>query len=148
MTESVVVLVAGIPGAGKTTLIDRVCSPEWTVLDTDRFRRREPAALRRVPVPYVLYVLAIVAAIARHTQVVVSPAARKGGFGAWSRRARASAAVRRCSSSSTPAADAVPGKSAAGVSCRSASCAGTPAAGAGCWMPPAAARSLQRGGAA
>lgn len=111
MTESVVVLVAGIPGAGKTTLIDRVCSPDWTVLDTDRFRRQEPAALRRVPVPYVLYVLAIVAAIARHPQVVV----QSRGTYAWLRRLITACARVRGRRAvlvvlDAPAADAVAGQ--------------------------------------
>jgi predicted kinase len=83
MTEPVVVLIVGIPGAGKTVLIDRAAgSPDWTVLDPDRFRRRLPPALRRVPGPYPLYVLAMVAAIARHTQVV----AESRGTYAWLRR--------------------------------------------------------------
>ena len=81
--DSVVVLVAGIPGAGKTTLIDRaVSSPPWTVLDTDRFRRRQRPALRRLPVPYVLYVFAIIAGIVRNSQVVV----QSRGTYAWLRR--------------------------------------------------------------
>jgi predicted kinase len=83
MTESVVVLIVGIPGAGKTVLIDRAAgSPYWTVLDPDRFRRRLWPALRRIPGPYPLYVLAMVAAIARHTHVVVE----SRGTYAWLRR--------------------------------------------------------------
>ena len=78
-----VVLVVGIPGAGKTTLIDRATrSPEWVVLDLDRFRRRLPPALRKVPVPYPLYVVAVIAAIARHPYVVVE----SRGTYAWMRR--------------------------------------------------------------
>lgn len=72
MTQPVVMLVAGLPGAGKTTLIDRAAhEPEWTVVDTDRVRRRMPAALRRLRVPYPLHMLVMVRAIARHTKVVV-----------------------------------------------------------------------------
>jgi hypothetical protein len=83
MNEPVVVLIVGIPGAGKTVLIDRVASSsDWTVLDPDRFRRRLSPALRRVPGPYPLYVLAMVAAIARHTHVVVE----SRGTYAWLRR--------------------------------------------------------------
>ncbi len=82
MTESVVVLVIGIPGAGKTTLINRAASPDWTVLDTDRLRQQEPPALRRVPVPYLLYVLAIIEAIAQNPQVVIQS---RGTYG-WLRR--------------------------------------------------------------
>ena len=64
-------------------LINRTArSPEWTVLDTDRFRQRLRPALRRVPVPYVLYVLAIIVAITRKTQVVV----QSRGTYAWLRR--------------------------------------------------------------
>jgi hypothetical protein len=81
-TAPVVLLVIGIPGAGKTTLIDRACSPEWTVVDTDRFRRGAPAALRRLPVPYALYVADIIASIARHRQVVV----QSRGTYRWMRR--------------------------------------------------------------
>ena len=78
-----VVLIIGIPGAGKTTLIDRaVNTSEWTVLDPDRFRRRLSQALRRVPIPYPFYVLALVVAIARHTHVV---AESRGTYG-WLRR--------------------------------------------------------------
>ncbi len=80
---AVVVLIVGLPGAGKTVLIDRAASSsDWTVLDPDRFRRRLSPALRRVPIPYPLYVLAIVVAIARHTQVVVES---RGTYG-WLRR--------------------------------------------------------------
>lgn len=83
MTEPVVVLIVGIPGAGKTVLIDRAAgSPDWTVLDPDRFRRRLSPALRRLPGPYPLYVLAMVVAIARHPQVVVE----SRGTYAWLRR--------------------------------------------------------------
>jgi predicted kinase len=83
MTEPVVVLIVGIPGAGKTVLIDRAAgSPDWTVLDPDRFRRRLRPALRRIPGPYPLYVLAMVVAIARHTHVVVE----SRGTYAWLRR--------------------------------------------------------------
>jgi predicted kinase len=83
MTEPVVVLIVGIPGAGKTVLIDRAAgSPDWTVLDPDRYRRRLSPALRRVPGPYPLYVLAMIAAIARHTHVVVE----SRGTYAWLRR--------------------------------------------------------------
>ena len=72
MRKSVVVLVIGIPGAGKSTLINRATSSShWTVVDPDRFRDGLPRALRRLPGPYPLYVFAVVAAIARHTQVVV-----------------------------------------------------------------------------
>jgi predicted kinase len=79
----VVVLIVGIPGAGKTVLIDRAAtSSDWTVLDPDRFRRRLRPALRRIPGPYPLYVLAMVAAIARHTHVVVE----SRGTYAWFRR--------------------------------------------------------------
>lgn len=79
----VVILVVGIPGAGKTVLINRTArSPEWTVLDTDRFRQRLRPALRRVPVPYVLYVFAIIVAITRKTQVVV----QSRGTYTWLRR--------------------------------------------------------------
>jgi len=81
--HSVVVLVVGIPGAGKTVLIDRAAnSSEWTVLDLDRVRRRLPTAVRRMPVLYPVYVLALVAAIARHTHVV----AESRGTYAWLRR--------------------------------------------------------------
>jgi hypothetical protein len=83
MMGSVVILIVGIPGAGKTVLIDRAASsPGWTVLDPDRLRRRLPPTLRRVPVPYPLYVLAIVVAIARHTHVVVE----SRGTYTWLRR--------------------------------------------------------------
>jgi predicted kinase len=83
VTEPVVVLIVGLPGAGKSVLIDHAAgSPDWTVLDPDRFRRRLPPALRRVPGPYPLYVLAMVAAIARHTHVVVE----SRGTYAWLRR--------------------------------------------------------------
>jgi len=83
MTNSVVVLIVGIPGAGKTTLIDRAASsPEWTVLDPDRFRRRLSPALRKLPIPYPLYVVAVIVAIARHTHVV----AESRGTYAWLRR--------------------------------------------------------------
>ncbi len=76
-------LIVGLPGAGKTVLIDRAAkSPYWTVLDPDRFRRRLSPALRRWPIPYPLYVLAIVVAIARHTHVVVES---RGTYG-WLRR--------------------------------------------------------------
>jgi AAA domain len=72
MSESVVVLITGLPGAGKTTLIDRAAQPpEWTVVDTDRLRRRLPPVLRRVPVFYPLHVVVMLAAIARHRHVVV-----------------------------------------------------------------------------
>lgn len=81
--DSVVVLVVGIPGAGKTVLIDRAAnSSSWTVLDNDRLRRRLPTALRRIPILYPVYVLALVAAIARHTRVV----AESRGTYAWLRR--------------------------------------------------------------
>jgi len=83
MTASVVVLIVGIPGAGKTTLIDRAASPsDWTVLDLDRFRRRLRPRLRRIPVFYPFYVLAIIVAIARDTHVVVEA---RGTY-AWLRR--------------------------------------------------------------
>jgi uncharacterized protein YndB with AHSA1/START domain len=80
--HSVVVLVVGIPGAGKTVLIDRAANSEWTVLDNDRLRRRLPTALRRMPVLYPFYVLVLVAAIARHPRVV----AESRGTYAWLRR--------------------------------------------------------------
>jgi predicted kinase len=83
MTASVVVLIVGIPGAGKTTLIDRAANPsDWTVLDLDRLRRRLRPRLRRIPVFYPLYVLAIILAIARDTHVVVEA---RGTY-AWLRR--------------------------------------------------------------
>ena len=83
MSEPVVLLVIGIPGAGKSTLIDRAASsPQWTVLDPDRFRRRLAPALRRLPGPYPLYVVAVVVAIARHTHVVVESRAAN----VWLRR--------------------------------------------------------------
>jgi predicted kinase len=83
MRKSVVVLIIGIPGAGKSTLIDRATrSSHWTVLDPDRFRRGLPRALRRLPGPYPLYVLAVVVAIARHTHVVVESRAAN----VWLRR--------------------------------------------------------------
>lgn len=91
-TEPVVVLIVGIPGAGKSVLIDRAAdSSHWTVLDPDRFRRRLSPALRRVPGPYPLYVLAMVAAIARHTHVVVE----SRGTYAWLRRLVAACARAR-----------------------------------------------------
>jgi len=72
MTSSMVVLITGLPGAGKSTLIGRAASsPPWTVLDPDRFRRRLAPALRRLPGPYPLYVVAVVVAIASRTHVVV-----------------------------------------------------------------------------
>ncbi len=83
MTQSAVVLVIGIPGAGKTVLIDRAASsPPWTVLDPDRFRRQLSPALRRLPIPYPLFVLAIIVAIAKDPQVVVE----SRGSNAWLRR--------------------------------------------------------------
>jgi len=83
MMASVVVLIAGIPGAGKTTLIDRAARPsDWTVLDLDRFRRRLRPRLRRIPVFYPFYVLAIIVVIARDTHVVVEA---RGTYG-WLRR--------------------------------------------------------------
>ena len=83
MTQSVVVLVTGIPGAGKTVLIDRAASsPPWTVLDPDRIRRRLPPSLRRLPIPYPLFVLTVIVAIAKDPQVVVE----SRGSNAWLRR--------------------------------------------------------------
>ena len=83
MTDSVVVLVIGLPGAGKSTLIDHAASSsEWTVVDPHRSSHRLPRALRRAPVLYPLYVLAIVVAIARHTHVAVES---RGTWG-WLRR--------------------------------------------------------------
>ena len=83
MTEPVVVLVVGLPGAGKTTLIDRAAnSSDWTVLDLDRFRRRLPTALRRIPLPYPVYVPVVIVAIAREMHVVVE----SRGTYAWLRR--------------------------------------------------------------
>lgn len=83
MTEPVVVLLVGLPGAGKTTLIDRAASSsDWTVLDLDRFRRRLPAALRRIPLPYPVYVPVVIVAIAREMHVVVE----SRGTYAWLRR--------------------------------------------------------------
>jgi predicted kinase len=71
MSDFVVVLIIGVPGAGKSTLISRAASSShWTVLDPDRFRQRLSPALRRLPGPYPLYVLAVVLAIARHSHVV------------------------------------------------------------------------------
>ncbi|HTX70518.1 MAG TPA: AAA family ATPase [Thermoleophilia bacterium] len=93
-TPPVVVLLVGIPGAGKTTLIDRagVNSPDWIVLDPDRIRRRLSPALRRLPIPYPLYVVGIVVAISRHTRVLVE----SRGTYAWLRRlVTACARVRR-----------------------------------------------------
>ncbi len=111
MTDAVVVLVVGIPGAGKTTLIDRVCSSDWTVLDTDRFRRRLPPALRSVPVPYPLYVLAIVRAIAsRHAQVVV----QSRGTYVWLRRLVAACARVRGREAVLLMLDAAPADAVAG----------------------------------
>jgi predicted kinase len=83
MSDSVVVLIIGVPGAGKSTLISRVASSShWTVLDPDRFRQRLSPALRRLPGPYPLYVLAVVLAIARHSHVVVESRAAN----VWLRR--------------------------------------------------------------
>jgi len=83
MTQSVVVLVIGIPGAGKSVLINRAASsPPWKVLDPDRFRSRLPPELRRLPIPYPLFVLAVVVAIAIDPQVVVE----SRGSNAWLRR--------------------------------------------------------------
>ena len=83
MAESVAVLVVGLPGAGKTVLIDRAAkSSDWRVLDPDRFRRRMSPVLRRLPIPYPLYVLAMVVAIGRDTHVV----AESRGTYAWLRR--------------------------------------------------------------
>lgn len=109
-----VVLVIGIPGAGKTTLIDRTASsPGWTVLDTDRLRRQQ--RLRRMPVPYVLYVISIVAAIARDTQVVVQS---RGTYG-WLRRLVTTGARLRGREAvlvmlDAPAADAIAGQTRRG----------------------------------
>jgi hypothetical protein len=64
-------------------LINRAArSPEWTVLDLDRFRRRLSPTLRKLPVPYPLFVLAVVLAIAGKPQVVVE----SRGTYAWMRR--------------------------------------------------------------
>ena len=83
MTQSVVVLVTGIPGAGKSVLINHaVSSPPWKVLDPDRFRNRLSPQLRRLPIPYPLFVLAVVVAIVRDPQVVVE----SRGSNAWLRR--------------------------------------------------------------
>lgn len=80
---SVVVLVIGLPGAGKSTLIDRAAnSSEWTVVDPHRSAHEIPSTLRKAPVLYPLYVLGIVGAIARHTHVAVES---RGTYG-WLRR--------------------------------------------------------------
>jgi predicted kinase len=110
MSESVVILVIGIPGAGKTTLINRAASPEWTVLDTDRFRQQEPPALRRVPVPYVLYVLAIVEAIAQNPQVVI----QSRGTYTWLRRLVTACARRHGRAAVLVMLDAPPADAVAG----------------------------------
>jgi len=91
--KPVVVLIVGIPGAGKTVLIDRAASSsQWTVLDLDRFRRRLPASLRRLPIPYPLFVLAMICAIALRPHVV----AESRGTYAWLRRlVTACARIRR-----------------------------------------------------
>ena len=115
MTESVVVLIVGIPGAGKTTLIDRAAnSSDWTVLDPDRFRRRLSPVLRRLPVPYPLYVLGIVVAIARHTQVVVES---RGTYG-WLRRLVTACARVRGREAVLVLLDAPPGDAIAGQKSR------------------------------
>lgn len=81
--KPVVVLVVGIPGAGKTALINRAASTSsWAVLDLDRLRQRLPPPLRRVPLPYPLFVLALVWAIAWRPHVV----AEARGTYAWLRR--------------------------------------------------------------
>ncbi|MGO9490444.1 MAG: AAA family ATPase [Solirubrobacteraceae bacterium] len=83
MTHSVVVLIVGIPGAGKSTLINRAASAaEWTVLDPDRFRRQLRPRLQRLPIPYPLFVLATIVAIARDAHVVIE----SRGSNAWLRR--------------------------------------------------------------
>jgi AAA domain len=110
-TPSRVVLVVGIPGAGKTVLIDRAAgSPEWTVLDLDRFRRRLSPTLRRLPVPYPLFVLAIVLAIARKPQVVVE----SRGTYAWLRRLVTGCARIRSREAIIVLLDASPGDATAG----------------------------------
>ncbi len=68
----VVVFVAGLPGAGKTTLIDRAApAPRWVVVDTDRLRRQLPGMLRVTPLLRLAYILSLFAAMARHDRVVV-----------------------------------------------------------------------------
>lgn len=65
-------LVAGLPGAGKTTLIDRAApTPRWAVVDTDRLRRRLPGRLARTPFLRVAYLVATGIALVRHERVVI-----------------------------------------------------------------------------
>jgi AAA domain len=111
MRHSVVVLITGIPGAGKSTLIARAASSSpWTVLDPDRFRRRLPPALRRLPGPYPLYVLAVVVAIAGRTHLVVE--CRAGNR--WLRRLVAACARARGRDAVLVLLDASSGEAMAG----------------------------------
>jgi len=72
MSAPTVVVVAGLPGAGKSTLIARAVDPAvWLVLDTDFLRRRLPRPLRWTPVLYAIHYAAIAWAILRRRQVVV-----------------------------------------------------------------------------
>lgn len=72
MSASTVVVVAGLPGAGKSTLIARAVDPAvWRVLDTDLLRRRLPRALRWTPALYTIHYAGIVRAILGRRQVVV-----------------------------------------------------------------------------
>ncbi len=67
-----VVVVAGLPGAGKSTLIGRaVDRRHWTVLDTDDLRERGSWLLRRRSALYAWHYLTIVAAIGLRRRPVV-----------------------------------------------------------------------------
>ncbi len=72
MSAPTVVVVAGLPGAGKSTLIARAVDPEvWRVLDTDLLRRRLPRPLRWTPALYAIHYAGIARAILGRRQVVV-----------------------------------------------------------------------------
>ncbi len=76
-----VVVVAGLPGAGKSTLIDRAVDPAaWVVRDTDRLRARARGILRRRPLLYAWHYLGIVDAILGRRPVVVHSRGTRGGL--------------------------------------------------------------------